>query len=61
MAGKFEILKQKDGQFYFVLKAANGEIIARSEGYKGKAGCANGIESVRKNASKAKVVDLSSK
>jgi uncharacterized protein len=61
MAGKFEILRQKDGQFYFVLKAANGEIIARSEAYKAKSGCNNGIESVKKNAPKASVVDLSAK
>jgi hypothetical protein len=27
MAGKFEIKRAKDGQFYFNLKARNGEII----------------------------------
>lgn len=59
MAGKFEVKKQKDGQFYFVLKAGNGEIIARSEAYKAKSGCMNGIESVRKNAPSAQVVDAS--
>jgi uncharacterized protein YegP (UPF0339 family) len=31
MAGKFEITKDKAGKFRFRLKAANGEIIARSE------------------------------
>lgn len=59
MAGKFEIHKAKDGQFYFVLKAGNGEIIARSELYKAKASAQNGIESVKKNASDADVKDLS--
>jgi uncharacterized protein YegP (UPF0339 family) len=39
------------------LKAANGEIIAVSEGYNSKDGCVNGIESVKKNAPTAKVVE----
>ncbi|MEG2204009.1 MAG: YegP family protein, partial [Oscillospiraceae bacterium] len=41
--------------FRFRLKARNGEIIAVSEGYRTKASCENGIESVRKNAPDAKV------
>ena len=49
MAGKFECYKDKAGEFRFRLKAANGNTILASEGYKSKAGCANGIESVRKN------------
>ncbi|MBR0385777.1 MAG: YegP family protein [Erysipelotrichaceae bacterium] len=47
---KFEIYTDKAGEFRFRLKAANGEIIMASEGYAQKAGCKNGIESVRKNA-----------
>lgn len=50
MAGKFEIYKDKAGEFRFRLKAGNGEIILASEGYKAKASCENGIASVRKNA-----------
>ena len=50
MAGKFEVYKDKAGEHRFRLKAGNGEVILSSEGYSGKAGCANGIESVRKNA-----------
>lgn len=50
MAGKFVISKGKDGQEYFALKAANGETILQSEGYKTRKSCTNGIESVRKNA-----------
>ena len=46
---KFEIFKDKAGEFRFRLKAANAEIIAASEGYKAKAGCLNGIESVKNN------------
>jgi len=47
---KFEVYKDKAGEFRFRLKARNGKIVVASEGYTSKAGCLNGIESVRKNA-----------
>ena len=47
---KFEIYKDKAGEFRFRLKATNGQIIAVSEGYKAIASCKNGIASVRKNS-----------
>ena len=50
MAGKFELKKAKDGQFYFNLKASNGKIILTSERYPEKRKANQGIESVRKNA-----------
>ena len=50
MPGTFEIKKAKDGQFYFNLKAGNGQTILSSEMYKAKASALNGIESVKKNA-----------
>jgi uncharacterized protein YegP (UPF0339 family) len=50
MAGKFEIYKDKAGEFRFRLKASNGQNILASEGYSAKSGCNNGIESVKKNA-----------
>lgn len=53
---KFEIYNDKKGEFRFRLKARNGEIIAVSEGYVAKAGCMNGIESVRENAPEAEIV-----
>lgn len=49
MAGKYEIYKDKAGEYRFRLKAGNGEPILASEGYKAKAGCKNGIASVQKN------------
>ncbi len=55
---KFELYEDKAGEFRFRLKARNGEIIVVSEGYKAKAGCMNGIESVKKNAPEAEVVKL---
>ena len=54
---KFEIYTDKAGEFRFRLKARNGEIILSSEGYKAKASCENGIESVRKNAPEAEIVE----
>ena len=50
MPGKFEVYKDKAGEFRFRLKAGNGQIILASEGYKQKAGAMNGIKSVKKNA-----------
>ena len=54
---KFEIYTDKAGEFRFRLKARNGEIILSSEGYKAKASCENGIESVRKNAPEAEIAE----
>lgn len=54
---KFEIYKDKAGQFRFRLKAKNGEIIACSEGYVKKDSCKKGIASVRRNAPDAPVID----
>lgn len=48
--GKFEIVKRKNGEFQFNLKAANGQVILTSEGYTTKSNCQNGIDSVMKNA-----------
>lgn len=50
MSGRFEIYKDKVGEFRYRLKATNGQIILVSDGYKQKASCMNGIESVKKNA-----------
>lgn len=55
---KFEIYKDKAGEFRFRLKAKNGQIIATSEGYKAKASCMNGIESVRNNAANASIEEI---
>jgi len=54
---KFEVYTDKAGEFRFRLKAKNGEIIATGEGYKAKASCLNGIDSIRRNAPDAEVVE----
>ena len=51
MAGVFELSKSSDGQFRFVLKAGNHEIILTSELYKTRASADNGIASVQTNCS----------
>lgn len=48
--GTFLVTKRKNDEFQFVLKAGNGEVILSSEGYSSKAGCLNGIESVKRNS-----------
>ena len=54
---KFEVYEDKGGEFRFRLKATNGQVIAVSEGYTAKAGCLNGVESVKKNAVDAEIVE----
>lgn len=54
---KFELYTDKAGEYRFRLKATNGQIIAVSEGYTTHANCVNGIESVKKNAPDAEVVE----
>ncbi|MFD2891712.1 YegP family protein [Flavobacterium chuncheonense] len=48
--GKFEITKRTNGDYQFNLKAGNGQVILTSQGYSSKAGCENGIDSVKTNS-----------
>lgn len=50
MKGFYEVYTDAGGEYRFRLKAPNGETILASEGYKAKAGCMNGIESVKENS-----------
>ena len=48
---KFEVfISEKSGDHYFNLKASNGQVILTSQGYSAKAGCENGIDSVKTNS-----------
>ena len=47
---KFEIFKGTNDNFYFHLKAGNGEVILASQGYTAKASCKNGVDSVAVNS-----------
>jgi uncharacterized protein YegP (UPF0339 family) len=55
--GKFVVKQSTSGKWHFVLKAGNGEIIAQSEMYESKSAAMNGVESVKKNAATADVVE----
>ena len=56
---RYERKTATSGQPYFVLKAANGEPIGRSETYSSTSAMEGGIESVKKNAPNADTEDLS--
>lgn len=58
MSGKFEITRNDKGEYHFKLLNTDGKTLLRSEGYHAKAGCSNGIESVRKNAGNEKHYDV---
>lgn len=53
----FERRTASNGQFYFVLKAANTQIIGQSEMYAAKASMENGIASVMRNVPSAILQD----
>ncbi len=53
---KYELYQDKAGEFRFRMKAANGQNIGKSEGYKAKASAKKGIASIGKNAPDAPVV-----
>jgi len=55
---RFVISKASNGQYKWVLKSANGEVIAVSELYVSKAGAQNGINAVKRDAPVAEVVDI---
>ena len=48
--GKYVIKKGKNNEYFFNLKADNGQVILSSEGYTTKPACESGIESVKKNS-----------
>lgn len=50
MAGWYEVSTNDKGQYSFVLKASNGQVVLRSEQYEAKASALNGIASVQKNS-----------
>lgn len=55
--GRYQRLSAKDGSPYFVLRAANNEVIGTSETYSSIAGRDNGIQSCKTNGPSAPVID----
>ncbi len=58
MSGKFELYTDAAGKFRFRLKASNGQVIATSQGYTTKRSATEGIESVKKHAAEAEIVEV---
>jgi uncharacterized protein len=54
---RFDRLNSNNGKPYFVLKAANHQVIGQSQMYESEASRDNGIESVKKNAPDARLED----
>ena len=57
MPYKFEIHKDKKGEFRFRFKAPNGETMFSGEGYKQKQSAISAIESIKKNVPNAEIDD----
>lgn len=57
MAYKFEIYKDKAGEFRVRFRAGNGEVMFATEGYKAKSSAKNAIESMKKNGPDAEIDD----
>lgn len=55
---KFKISARSNGEFQFSLVADNGRTILSSEGYSTKAGCMNGVESVKTNSQDEKRYEM---
>ena len=53
----YEMKQSTANQPYFVLKAANQQVIGKSEMYSSEAAAKNGIESVKKNCSSTEIKD----
>ena len=54
---RYERLSASNGEPYFVLKAANGEPIGRSETYSSSEARERGIEAVKREGPRAEIVD----
>lgn len=55
MPYKFEMYKDKAGEFRFRFRAPNGQLMFSGEGYKKKQGALKAIESIKKNVPNAEV------
>lgn len=56
MNNRFEITRDKKGEYRWRLVSRNSKTVAVSEGYKTKQGCLNGIRSVKRIAEAADIV-----
>jgi uncharacterized protein len=54
----FELVDGKNGETFWHLKAANGEIVAQSEGYTTREGALRGVEAVKRGVLAALGIDV---
>ncbi|MCX2678741.1 YegP family protein [Galbibacter sp. EGI 63066] len=57
-SSRYERKTASNGKFYFNLKSGNGQVVGSSQMYSSEAGMQNGINSVKNNAAKAVIKDL---
>ena len=57
MAYKFEVFKDKAGEYRFRFRASNGEIMFASEGYTQKQSALKAIESIKQHTADAELED----
>lgn len=57
MPYKFEVYKDKKGEYRFLFKAPNGRNVFSGEGYKQRQSVLKTIESIKKNVSNAEIDD----
>jgi len=55
---RYDRRRSVDGQDYFVLQAANGEIVGQSEMYRSSASLENGLQAVMRVAESAEVFEV---
>lgn len=58
MNSRFEIYRDKRGEYRFRLLAANGQVVAAGQAYASKDGCLKGIAAARTAAAAADIVEL---
>jgi uncharacterized protein YegP (UPF0339 family) len=55
---QFEIVQDTDETYRFLLRTPTGDVIAVSKAYESKAGCLNGVKTVKETAHQAAIQDL---
>lgn len=53
---EFAIRQREDGQWYWSLRASNGEALCHSEGYPTEAGAIRGAKTAKRRAALARIV-----
>jgi len=57
LGGRFIIRRSDNGQYYFVLRAVNGKVIATSEQYESKQAAKKGIASIKSVSVFARILE----